>query len=173
MEDTRWRLPHGVLPSHVSDIRGKGIGVSHHHITRASPVDDTQAEVSQDSFLQPQLASRRAARPHALKTERSCGPCGRPVRSSMGPHSVHLRVTRMLVPTIERFEILHDFNLLRWQQAGWAGVVFSPNLAISQPARSQSVGGRQKSDSLKQCLGDHEKQGTCRLGIPRCCVELP
>ena len=51
MEDTRWRLPHGVLPSHVSDIRGKGIGVSHHHITRASPVDDTHAEVSQDSFL--------------------------------------------------------------------------------------------------------------------------
>ena len=58
MEDTRWRLPHGVLPSHVSDIRGKGIGVSHHHITRASPVDDTHAEVSQDSFLQRQVRER-------------------------------------------------------------------------------------------------------------------
>ena len=51
MEDTRWRLPNGVLPSLVSDTRGKGIGVSHHHITRASPVDDIHAEVSQDSFL--------------------------------------------------------------------------------------------------------------------------
>ena len=28
------------------------IGISHHHITRASPVDDIHAEVSQDSFLQ-------------------------------------------------------------------------------------------------------------------------
>ena len=36
----------------VSDTRGKGIGVSHHHTTRASPVDDTHAEVSQDSFQQ-------------------------------------------------------------------------------------------------------------------------
>ena len=45
-------LPHGVLPSLVSDIRGIGIGVSHHHITGASPEDDIQAEGSQDPFLQ-------------------------------------------------------------------------------------------------------------------------
>ena len=38
----------------ISCVRYTGkrdIGVSHHHITRASPVDDTHAEVSQDSFL--------------------------------------------------------------------------------------------------------------------------
>ena len=52
MEDTDRPLPHGVLPSLVSDIRGIGIGVSHHHITGASPEDDIQAEGSQDPFLQ-------------------------------------------------------------------------------------------------------------------------
>ena len=51
MVGSRWRLPHGVLPCHVSDIRGKGFGFSGHHITRASPIDDTQAEGSQYLFL--------------------------------------------------------------------------------------------------------------------------
>jgi hypothetical protein len=52
MEDTEWPLPYGVLPSLVSDIRGIGIGVSHHHFTGASPEDDTHAEGSRDLFLQ-------------------------------------------------------------------------------------------------------------------------
>ena len=63
MEDTDRPLPYGVLPSLVSDIRGIGIGVSHHHITGASPVDDIQAEGSHDRFLQQRM--ERAALPEA------------------------------------------------------------------------------------------------------------
>ena len=39
------------LACHVSDTRGKGIGVSGHHITGASPDDDIQAEDTQYCFL--------------------------------------------------------------------------------------------------------------------------
>ena len=58
MEDTDRPLPYGVLPSLVSDIRGIGIGVLHHHITGASPEDDIQAEGSQDPFLHAHMSRR-------------------------------------------------------------------------------------------------------------------
>ena len=69
MEDTARRLPHGVLPLLVSDTRGKGIGVSHHHITGGSPEDDIQAEGSQDPFLQshPQLSSSFSFHDHVTR----------------------------------------------------------------------------------------------------------
>ena len=51
MQGSSVRLPRGALSSHVSDIRGNRIGISHHHTTRASPVDDIHAEGSQYPFL--------------------------------------------------------------------------------------------------------------------------
>ena len=52
MEDTTRACRRGVLPSLVSDIQHHTTRVSHHHTTRASPVDHIHAEGSQDPFLQ-------------------------------------------------------------------------------------------------------------------------
>ena len=69
MEDTEWPLPYGVLPSSLVSVMGIGIGGSHHHITGASPEDDTQAEGSQDLFLQMGL---RVLLPSPVNVLRTC-----------------------------------------------------------------------------------------------------